>query len=45
MGADGERLSVELGAVPLRNGGLVIGVFGQVKNIDDDARPGRPIRT
>jgi PAS domain S-box-containing protein len=40
MGADGERLSVELSAVPLRNGGHVIGVFGQVKNVDDD--PPRP---
>ena len=40
MGADGERLSVEVSAVPLRSGGHVIGVFGQVKKIDDD--PPRP---
>jgi PAS domain S-box-containing protein len=41
MGADGERLSVEVSAVPLRSGGHVIGVFGQVKNIEDD-EPLRP---
>lgn len=42
MDADGDRLSVELSAVPLRNGGRVIGVFGQVKNIDDDEPPPAP---
>src|SRR5262249_115170 len=42
MDADGERLSVELSAVPLRQGGHVIGVFGQAKNIDDDDPPRPP---
>ena len=42
MGADGERLSVELSAVPLRKGGHVIGVFGQVKNIEEDDPPRPP---
>ncbi len=42
IGADGERLSVELSAVPLRRGGHVIGVFGQVKNIEDDDPPRPP---
>src|SRR3954466_8958454 len=43
IGADGERLSVELSAVPLRNGQRVIGVFGQVKEIEDDSpRPSHP---
>jgi PAS domain S-box-containing protein len=40
MGADGERVSVEVSAVPLRKGGHVIGVFGQVKTIEDE--PPRP---
>lgn len=42
MGAEGERLSVEVSAVPLRSGGHVIGVFGQVKNIEDDDPPRPP---
>ncbi len=40
--ADGERVSVELSAVPLRKGGRVIGVFGQVKDIEDDEPPRPP---
>jgi PAS domain S-box-containing protein len=40
--ADGERVSVEVSAVPLRKGGHVIGVFGQVKDIEDDDPP-RPL--
>jgi PAS domain S-box-containing protein len=39
IGADGERLSVELSAVPLRSGHRVIGVFGQVKEIEEDEPP------
>jgi PAS domain S-box-containing protein len=39
IGADGERLSVEISAVPLHSGGQVIGVFGQVKDIEDDDPP------
>ena len=42
MGANGERLSVEVSAVPLRDGGHVIGVFGQAKNIDEDNPPRPP---
>jgi len=33
----GERVSVELSAVPLARGGHVIGVFGQFKDIEDEA--------
>jgi PAS domain S-box-containing protein len=42
MDADGERLSVELSAVPLRKGGHVNGVFGQIKDIGDDEPPRPP---
>jgi PAS domain S-box-containing protein len=42
MDADGERVSVEVSAVPLRKGGHVIGVFGQVKDIDEDDPPPQP---
>jgi PAS domain S-box-containing protein len=37
--ADGERVSVEVSAVPLREGGHVIGVFGLVKDIERDEPP------
>ena len=40
--ADGERLSVEVSAVPLRSGGHVIGVFGQVTDVDEDDPPPPP---
>jgi PAS domain S-box-containing protein len=40
--ADGERVSVEVSAVPLRRGGHVIGVFGQVKDIEDTDPPPPP---
>ena len=33
---DGNRIAVEVSAVPLRDGGHVIGVFGQVKNVEED---------
>jgi PAS domain S-box-containing protein len=36
LDADGERIAVEVSAVPLRDGGHVIGVFGQVKSVEDD---------
>ena len=43
IGADGERLSVEVSAVPLRSGdGHVIGVFGQVKDVEEDDPPSPP---
>ncbi len=40
--ANGERLSVEVSAVPLENGGRVIGVFGQVLDIEEDEPPPPP---
>jgi PAS domain S-box-containing protein len=39
MGADGNRVTVDLSAVPLRQGGRVIGMFGQVVDVDDDEPP------
>lgn len=37
--ADGERFTAELSAVPLESGGQVIGVFGQIKHIHEEAPP------
>jgi PAS domain S-box-containing protein len=42
VGADGERISVEVSAVPLRRGGHVIGVFGQVLDVEEDEPPPPP---
>jgi PAS domain S-box-containing protein len=39
IGSDGERVAVEVSGVPLRKGGHVIGVFGQVIDLDDDEPP------
>ena len=39
LGADGERVVMEVSGVPLTRGGHVIGVFGQVKDIDDEPAP------
>jgi PAS domain S-box-containing protein len=39
VGADGRRVSVDLSAVPLRRGDRVIGMFGQVVDVDDDEPP------
>jgi len=39
LGADGERLTVEVSAVPLSRDDHVIGVFGQVKEVEDEAPP------
>jgi PAS domain S-box-containing protein len=36
LGADGERIEMEVSGVPLMRGGHVIGVFGQVKNVEED---------
>ena len=36
LDADGERVSVELSAVPLSSGGHVIGVFGQIKHVEEE---------
>jgi PAS domain S-box-containing protein len=35
--AGGERIEVEVSAVPLGSGGHVIGVFGQIKHVADEA--------
>jgi PAS domain S-box-containing protein len=40
LGADGERLGVDLSSVPLMRGGHVIGVFGQVSDVEE--APPRP---
>ena len=42
LDANGDRLSVEVSAVPLRSGERVIGVFGQVKHVDEGERPPAP---
>jgi PAS domain S-box-containing protein len=42
LDADGERLSVEVSAVPLRSGGHVIGVFGQIKDVEEAEPPPPP---
>jgi PAS domain S-box-containing protein len=36
IGADGERVSVEVSAVPLQSGGRVVGVFGEVLDVEED---------
>jgi PAS domain S-box-containing protein len=36
LDADGERVSVEVSAVPLSSGGHVIGVFGQIKHVEEE---------
>ncbi|MGZ4315393.1 MAG: helix-turn-helix transcriptional regulator [Gaiellaceae bacterium] len=36
IGADGERVEIEVSAVPLKRGDHVIGVFGQIRHIDED---------
>jgi PAS domain S-box-containing protein len=42
LDADGERVSVEVSAVPLRSGGHVIGVFGQIKDVEEGEPPPPP---
>jgi PAS domain S-box-containing protein len=37
LNADGERIEAELSAVPLASGGHVIGVFGQIKHVEEDS--------
>jgi len=39
---DGDRLNVEISAVPLKRGGQIIGVFGQVSDLPDEPRPAHP---
>ena len=40
--AEGERLSVEVSAVPLQSGDRVIGVFGQALHVEEDDPPPPP---
>ena len=43
IGADGERIGIEVSAVTLVEGGRVIGVFGQVSDVDETPpRPAHP---
>ena len=43
---DGDRINVEVSAVPLYSGGQIIGVFGQVIHIDEEQeRPPHPSLT
>lgn len=42
LGADGERVVMEVSGVPLKRGGHVIGVFGQVKDIEEHEPPPAP---
>jgi len=37
LNAEGERIEAELSAIPLESGGHVIGVFGQIKHVEDEA--------
>jgi PAS domain S-box-containing protein len=39
VGADGERVTVDISAVPLRDGDHVIGMFGQVVDVEVDEPP------
>ena len=41
LGPRGERISIQVSAVPLERGGHVIGVFGQVVDVEKD-EPGAP---
>ena len=47
LGADGERIAMEVSGVPLTRGGHVIGVFGQVKDVEEnrDVVPPHPSLT
>jgi len=42
IGADGRRVAIEVSAVPLRSGGHVVGVFGQVLEVEKDEPPAPP---
>jgi PAS domain S-box-containing protein len=41
----GDRVSVEVSSVPLQRGGHVVGVFGQLRNEVEEARPAHPALT
>jgi PAS domain S-box-containing protein len=38
LDADGEPIGVEISAVPLKRGGRIIGVFGQITDVPEEAR-------
>jgi PAS domain S-box-containing protein len=42
LDATGERITMEVSGVPLRRGDHVIGIFGQVKEVDQDQPPPAP---
>lgn len=42
LGAAGERITMEVSGVPLKRGGHVIGVFGQVKEVEVNPSPPAP---
>jgi len=42
LGADGERIDVEISSVPLREGHRIVGVFGQIANIEAAPAPAPP---
>jgi DNA-binding NarL/FixJ family response regulator len=42
LAADGERITMEVSGVPLEGGGHVIGVFGQVKEVEENPPPPPP---
>jgi PAS domain S-box-containing protein len=42
LAADGERITMEVSGVPLEGGGHVIGVFGQVKEVEENQPPPPP---
>ena len=37
IGADGDRVTIEVSAVPLRSGERLIGIFGQVLDVEEEA--------
>jgi PAS domain S-box-containing protein len=39
VGADGERVTVEISSVPLYSGDRIVGVFGQVVDVDEEEPP------
>jgi PAS domain S-box-containing protein len=46
LSAEGERVEIEVSAVPLTRGGHVIGVFGQIRHVEENApTPAHPSLT
>jgi PAS domain S-box-containing protein len=42
LSAEGERITIEVSAVPLKSGDRVIGVFGQIRSVEEDGVPPPP---